>query len=249
MFLQRGNYLVLLRILIFSPYFNPFVGRARVYKPVFRNDGGVDGVVMGPGDGLKAFWFLGFPNLDGSVPGDGDEESLVGGEGRNGVVVFDPELLLVAADFDVVVGEDEAEEAVFEGGEGGEEFVAFEIVIEFPDADFAVLMTGENFSGGERDGLDGAGGGFLGVEGVEEGVGYGFVDVDLVAGGGIEEVVVEGEVIDVGGGGGTVVGLEGGEERGGGGGGVLVGGEGEFLEGRDRREGEEREIGLDAGVA
>lgn len=170
-------------------------------------------------------------------------------------MVLDPEALLVTADLDVVVGENEAAEAVLEGGENGDELV-FLLIVEFPDADFAVLVGGEDstaaVAAAEGDGLHGAGcgGGFVVVEGVEEGVGDGVVDVDLAAGGSIEEVVVEGEEMDVG----AAVGGEAVEEGGGGGGkggggGGVEGGEGEFLEGRDGGESEEREVGLDAAVA
>lgn len=50
-------------------------------------------------------------------------------------MVLDPEALLVAADLDVVVGENEAAEAVLEVGEGGDELV-FLLSVEFPDTDF-----------------------------------------------------------------------------------------------------------------
>lgn len=154
-------------------------------------------------------------------------------------MVLDPEALLVAADSDVVVGEDEAAEAVLEGGEGGDELVLL-LVGEFPNSDSAVLVGGEDPAAAEGDGLGGA---VAAVEGVEVGVGDGLVDVDLVAGGGIEEAVVDGEEVAVG----AAMGGEAGEEGGGGGGGGGVeGGEGEFLERRDGGEGEEREIGLNA---
>lgn len=95
-------------------------------------------------------------------------------------MVLDPEALLVAADFDVVLGEDEAAQAVLERGEGGHQLV-FLLFVELPDADFAVLVGGEDSAAAEGDGFGGAGGGSVAIEGVEEGVGEGLVDVDLVA--------------------------------------------------------------------
>lgn len=66
------------------------------------------------------------------------------------------------------------------------------MLIVFPDADFAVLVSGENHIFGESDGFSGAGS-CLGVEGVEIGTRVTIVDVDLVFGCGVEEVVLESE--------------------------------------------------------
>lgn len=93
-------------------------------------------------------------------------------------MVLNPELLLVAADVDVILGENESSQPIFERGERGDEFVLF-LSGQFPDADFAVLMGGEDFAGAEGDRFDEGGGG--GVESVEEGVGDDLVDVDFVA--------------------------------------------------------------------
>lgn len=177
------------------------VGGARVDDPVGGDGDGVDGVVVG-GEGLEAPE-VGPPDLEGLVPGNGVEEAVVvvGVEAGDGVVVAEPELLLVAADLDVAAGEGEAAEAVGEGGEDGDETVGGFGGGEGPDADPGVLVGGEDAggAGGEGDGLDGAGGGVVGVEGVEVGEGEGVVDVDEVAGGGVEEGAGEGEGGDGGG--------------------------------------------------
>lgn len=81
------------------------------------------------------------------------------------------------------------------------------MLIVFPDADLAVLVSGENHVFGEGDGFGGARGSCFGVEGVEIGTRVTIVDVDLVLGCGVEEVVLESE----GGNGARRVRCEGGE--------------------------------------
>ena len=68
-------------------------------------------------------------------------------------------------------------------------------------------MRGEDFSVTESDGLDGTRRGIFSVDRVDERVDVYVEDVDFVTGGGVEEVVVEGEGGDVAG-----AGFEGGEE-------------------------------------
>lgn len=87
-------------------------------------------------------------------------------------------------------------------------------------------MSGEDFSAVESDGFHGTGGGIAAVESVDESIVVGDVeDVDLVAGGGVEEGVAEGEGGDdtEGGEGGEGVVVEREEWWGGGGGGEEVG--------------------------
>lgn len=55
----------------------------------------------------------------------------------NGVGVLDPEALPVAADGDVVSGEDGSAEAVFDGGEGGD---TAGVVGDSPDSDLGILV-------------------------------------------------------------------------------------------------------------
>lgn len=74
---------------------------------------------------------------------------------------------MVAPYADVISRREEAVQPVFERGEGGEKTVALGGGGYFPDADLAVLVGGEDFGGGEGDGLDGAGSGVVCAEGVD----------------------------------------------------------------------------------
>lgn len=110
------------------------------------------------------------------------------------------------ANVDVVPREQECGEAILESGEGGDECVLF-VVIQIPNSDFAILMSCEYLSVAKCYGFDGACVRSVGVKGVEEGVGDDLENLDFVAGGGVEEVVVDGQEMDVVG--------EGGQEDGG----------------------------------
>lgn len=125
----------------FGPDSDPAVGGAGVDGTVAGDGDGVDGVFVG-GDRFEASEIGGSPDLEGFVPGGGVDEVLVGGEGGDGVSVLDPEAFAVAADGDVVFGEGEAEEAVREGGEGGDLGVAARVWGGWPEADAAVLVGG-----------------------------------------------------------------------------------------------------------
>lgn len=198
---------------------------------------------MGGVDGLDAAEVGGAPDLEAPVPGDRVDDAVRDGEGGDGVGVLDPEPLPVAADADVVGGENEAAEAVADCGKRRDEAVVPPFgVRHLPDADLAVLVRREDLAVREGDGLDGAFA--VTVKGRYLGEGFEVPDGDLVGGGDVEEAVGEGEGADVAG----VVGSDGGEaevvekrSRGRGRRGGLFG-RGGFLEGRERREGLEGEV-------
>lgn len=57
------------------------------------------------------------PNLQALVPGNGVNQAVINCDAGNGISVFDPEPFLVAADGDIVLGEDETAQAVGDGRE------------------------------------------------------------------------------------------------------------------------------------
>lgn len=224
---------------------DPAVGRPGVDGTVAGDGDGVDCVVVGGVDGLDTAEVGGPPDLEAPVPGDRIDDTVRDGEGGDGVGVLDPEPFPVAADADVVGWEDEAAEAVVDGGKRREEAVMVVPpfgVRQLPHADLAVLVSRKDLAIREGDGLDGAIA--VTVKGRYHGEGFEVPDGDLVGEGNVEEVVGEGEGADVAG----VVGSDGGEaevvekrRRGRGRRGGLFG-RGGFLEGRERREGLEGEV-------
>ena len=79
------------------------------------------------------------------------------GDGGDGVDVVNPGALFVAANPHVVFGDEEFGDAVGERGECGHTCVLLVVVgkvCDFPDADFVVLVGGEEFVGVNYYGLD-----------------------------------------------------------------------------------------------
>lgn len=105
----------------------------------------------------------------------------------------------MTADVDVILGEYKTAEAVVEGGESVEQLELLFLRLRrriLPDADFAVLVRGEDFAAQKSDSLNGAGGGILSVECGDVGKGGSVVDVDFVGRGRVEVGPVYGEMGD-----------------------------------------------------
>lgn len=201
-------------------------------------------------NGLDAAEVGGPPYLQALVPRNRVDQTVVDGEASNGVSVLNPEPFLVATDVDVVAGENETAQTVVNGWESSQELVPFAGRRHAaPDSDLAVLVRGEDPAVAEGDGLDGAGRGATPpVERIEvraAGWGGSIVDVDFVRGSGVEEVTVHGEAGDGKWGLRTTRSQRG---RAGVRDGDVQGFGGELLEGRDRLQGLEGEVAVEAGA-
>jgi len=108
------------------------------------------------GQRLQTREVLGSPDFDASVPRNGVQQGAVFGQGERGhsVHVMNPRALLVPADLDMVLRDQNLGGAVSQGGECGHVRVFSMVVVimvvvtavaDFPDADFVVLVGAEEF--------------------------------------------------------------------------------------------------------
>jgi hypothetical protein len=104
------------------PHADALVGGPRVHRAVGRHGDGVHGVVVRR-QRLQAAERREGPDLEGLVPGDGEEEAAVGRrrDAGHGVGVLYPEPAVVAADGHVVGRDGEPAEAIGDSGERGGE--------------------------------------------------------------------------------------------------------------------------------
>ncbi|TKY69795.1 hypothetical protein E2542_SST06077 [Spatholobus suberectus] len=201
MLLQGPQQRMLFRALALVPHLYFGVRGARVDNAVVGQNQGVYCVLVRVFYGLQTLEIRGSPDFECPVPRGRVKEGAVSGkrESGDGVHVMHPRALLVPPNLDVVLGGEELGEAVVERGERGCAFVIYCAPgFGFPDADFVVLVGGEQNIVGNDEGLDGrvAGcgdnvgvgrGGFEG-EGVSAACSY------FAAGGGaVEGLAVEGE--------------------------------------------------------